>query len=137
MSSATEKAHRVVFFNRDHPGDSILVKQDPNYANLKNPMLAEDKYATFVMGYYETSDPEIIEALNSETLRAKGVRCMDNAADVAEFGTADQRKAWMQYEIERQVAARLEEEQAVRAHADASPFEISPAQAAESVSPEE
>jgi hypothetical protein len=127
----------VKFFNVLHPGDAILVKQDPEYDKLLNKMLAKDKYATFSAGYFETDDPEVIEALNSPRLRAKGVRCMDNPADLAEYGSTDERKTYMEAEIARRVAEALEEKQAIQAHAAASPFETSKAQAAESVAPKE
>jgi hypothetical protein len=134
-----ERVQEVEFFNVKDPGASILVSQDPDTLTpgKVNPVFGKDKYATFRAGLFSTSDPEIIEALNSPKFRAKGVRCKDNPEDMAEYGSAEDRKSFMEREIERQVAERLEEERAARVHAEASPFQVSPAQAVESVAPGE
>ena len=127
----------VRFFNEAHPGDTILVKRDPEYDKLANPMLAHDKYASFQGGHFETDDPEIIEALNSPAFRKKGIRCLDNPADMAEYGSHEERLTWMEAEIKRRVELELEEARAIQAHAGASPFEVSAAEAVESVAPQE
>lgn len=132
-----EQTETVKFFNPTHPGDMILVKRDPEAGKLTNPLLAQDKYATFQRGYFETDDPEIIEALQSDKLRAKGVRCMSNPADMAEFGSIEEVQTYIQSEIARGIAEGLEEQRAISAHAAASPFETSPAEAVESVNPKE
>lgn len=137
MSPDIETVKEVEFFNITGPGDSIFIAPDPDYDKLANKALAKEKWAHFRAGLFSTSDPEIIKALNSQALRAKGVRCMQNAEDLAEYGSNEDRKSWMEQEIERRVAEELETRTAQQAHAEASPFEVSEAQAAESVEPQE
>ena len=135
MSSIETATRPVKFFYPDHPGDTVLVKQDPDYAKLANPTLAKDKYATFQMGYFETADLEVIDLLQSDLFRKKGIRCMDNPADIAEYGTRAEQMAWMNDEVERRVAEELEHAQATRAHSEASPFLPSPDKDAVSTPP--
>ena len=130
-----EKAAVVEFFNVERPGESCFIARDPNYDKLENKALAQDKYAHFRYGFFATDDPVIIEALNSDHWRAKGVRCKSNPADMAEYGSAEDRKTWMNEEIERQVQERLADERASAAHSAASPFLPTPGEDAITRSP--
>lgn len=132
-SAIIEKPEDVEFFNVDQPWLRVLVSRDGNPG--VNPLLAADKFATFQAGLFRTADPEIIQALQTEAYRKKGVRCKDNPEDLAEYGSKDEQATYMELEIERRVQARLEEERAAAAHAEASPFQVSESEAAASVVP--
>ncbi len=132
-----ERVEEVEFFNMEAPGDAIFIARDPNYDKLENKALAQDKYATFRAGLFSTSDPEIIAALNSPALRAKGVRCKANPEDMAEYGSTAERQTYMEQEIARRVAEEKETWLAEQTHASASPFETSEVESTESVVPAE
>lgn len=133
-----EVAKPVKFFNVKNPGIKVLVAQDKDSLTPgPNAMLANDKYVSFVGGWCESADPEVIAKLKSPEMRAKGVRCMDIPEDVLEFGTAADKEKALEDIVERRVQQRLEEERAQALHAQASPFLVSDAEAAESVAPAE
>ena len=126
----------VEFFNVKDPGITILVKQDPDtFKPGANPALMQDKYAEFRAGLFSTSDPEIIEVLNSPKLRAKGVRCKDNPEDLAEYGSHEDRMSWMDQEVERRAQEKADEIVAQRLHAQASIEDNGPAQESVSAPP--
>ena len=128
-----EAARTVEFFNLKQPELKIFISRAPVIAGPGgNALLADDKFAQFQSGHFSTSDPEIIAALNSASYRAKGVRCRENMADMAEYGTAEDAKTYMELEIERRVQAALEEKTVLATHLIADGA-LTPEMVAESV----